>query len=551
MGSHIGSDQEIVVDSAVNKNKGKGLRFYIIIATLCFLSVLSALENTVVTTSLPSIAKELELGNSYVWVTNVFFLTAAVVQPLFGQLADIFGRRWITMLTIVLFVLGSGLCGGATNGAMLIVGRAFQGMGGGGLNTLPNIIVSDLVPLRERGKYVAWFLTTYFIGIAIGPWVGGAIVDSTTWRWVFYINLPIGGVSMIMVFFFLQVQYDKEMAFMEKLRRIDYGGNFLLIGASVSILFGLTYGGNLHPWGSYQILVPLFVGLAGIGAFILFENTKWVKEPVCPPHLFSNRTSAVVMIVTFTSSALLYWVYFFLPVYFQAVRMSSPSTAGLQVLPSVVVSVPASIASVLLLTHFGKYKPIHLAGFAALTLGLGLFILLDRTTPTAEWVIFQIINSLGNGIIMNTLLPACQAASQRTESDQAATTAVWSSIRSFGSIWGVVVPAAIFSNAFGQRADRIADTATRELILKQFHSGNAYADATAAFLETLDPRTRSEVIGVYDESLRFMWQISLALAGFSFLLIFIEKEIVLKTDLETKYGLTEKQDIEGAESASS
>ncbi|KAK2858378.1 hypothetical protein FQN49_004797 [Arthroderma sp. PD_2] len=530
MGSRTGSDQQDVVESTANKKKGK--------------------ENTVVTTSLPSIAKELELGNSYVWVTNVFFLTARR-STLFGQLADIFGRRWITMVTIVLFVLGSGLCGGATNGGMLIVGRAIQGMGGGGLNTLPNIIVSDLVPLRERGKYVAWFLTTYFIGIAIGPWVGGAIVDSTTWRWVFYINLPIGGVSMIMVFVFLQVQYDKEMSFAEKLRRIDYGGNFLLIGASVSILFGLTYGGNLHPWGSYQILVPLLVGLAGIGAFILFKNTKWAKEPVCPPHLFSNRTSAVVMIVTFISSALLYWVYFFLPVYFQAVRMSSPSTAGLQVLPSVIVSVPASIASVLLLTRFGKYKPIHLVGFAALTLGLGLYILLDRTSSAAEWVIFQIINSLGNGIIMNTLLPACQAASQRTESDQAATTAVWSSVRSFGSIWGVVVPAAIFSNAFGQRADRIAHTATRELILEQFHSGNAYADATAAFLEQLDPTTRNEVIGVYDESLRFMWQISLALAGFSFLLIFIEKEIVLKTDLETKYGLTEKGDIEGNESASS
>lgn len=203
--------------------KVKTLRFYAIMVTLCFLSVLSALENTVVTTSLSTISADLDLGSSYVWVTNVFFLAAyahplrvsdhiphcaskstlsltvglaflpdsAVVQPLFGQLANIFGRRWVTLMAIVLFVLGSGLCGGATNAAMLITGRAIQGMGGGGLNTLPNIIVSDLVPLRERGKYVAWFLTTYFIGLAIGPWVGGAIVDSTTWRWVFYINLPV------------------------------------------------------------------------------------------------------------------------------------------------------------------------------------------------------------------------------------------------------------------------------------------------------------------------------------------------------------------------
>ncbi|CEJ92603.1 Putative Multidrug resistance protein fnx1 [[Torrubiella] hemipterigena] len=526
--------------SAPKPTVKKTFRFYLVIVTLCFLSVLSALENTVVSTSLPSIAKDLELGNSYVWVTNVFFLTAAVVQPLFGQLANIFGRRSVTLFVIFLFVLGSGLCGGATSTAMLIAGRAIQGMGGGGLNTLPNIIVSDLVPLRERGKYVACFLTTYFVGIAIGPWVGGAIVEATTWRWVFYINLPIGGVSMVMVLLFLQVEYDKEMSFADKVRRIDYGGNFLLICSSISILYALTYGGNLYAWNSTTILAPLIVGFAGIGLFVAFENTAWAKEPVCPPHLFSNRTSAIVMIVTFISSALLYWVYFFMPVYFQAVRMSSPATSGLQLLPSVVVSVPASIVAVLVLTRFGRYKPLHIVGFAMLALGLGLFIRLDQHSSTAEWVIYQIINSLGNGTLMNSLLPACQAASQRKESDQAATTAVWSSVRSFGSIWGVVVPAAIFSNAFGQRANDITDTTTRELILEQFHSGNAYADATASFLLGLDETTRQQVIGVYEGSLQLMWEISLGLGGLCLVLVLLEREIILKTSLETKYGLREK-----------
>lgn len=362
--------------------------------------------------------------------------------------------------------------------------------------------------------------------------------------------MQIGGASMVMVLLFLQVQYDKEMSFTEKLRRIDYGGNFLLITSSVSILYALTYGGNLYTWSSVSILAPLLIGLAGIGLFVAFENTKWAKDPVCPPYLFSNRTSAIVMIVTFISSALLYWVYFFMPVYFQAVRMSSPSTAGLQVLPSVVVSVPASIAAVLVLTRFGRYKPLHIAGFVMLALGLGLFIRLDRNSAVAEWVIYQIINSLGNGILMNSLLPACQAASQRTESDQAATTAVWSSVRSFGSIWGVVVPAAIFSNAFGQRANNIADANTRQLILEQFHSGNAYADATASFLSGLNETTREQVIDVYDGSLRFMWIISLALGGLCLVLVLLEREIVLKTDLETKYGLTEKIDNSSEEGRS-
>lgn len=152
-----------------------------------------------------------------------------------------------------------------------------------------------------------------------------------------------------------------------------------------------------------------------------------------------------------------------------------------------------------------------------------MFILLDQTSSTAEWVVFQIINSLGNGIITNSLLPACQAASQRTESDQAATTAVWSSVRSFESIWGVVVPAAIFSNTFCQRAGQIADSVTRKKILDQFHSGKAYADANAAFLARLAETTRIVVISIYQDALRIMWRISLALAGVSLLLVFLEK----------------------------
>ncbi|KAI0834691.1 multidrug resistance protein fnx1 [Hypoxylon sp. FL0890] len=521
-------------DEGFPKQYNKSFRFWAIIITLCFLSVLSALENTVVTTSLPYISSQLNLGESYVWVTNVFFLTAAIVQPLFGQLANIFGRRWVTMAVIVFFVLGSGICGGASNGAMLIAGRAIQGMGGGGLNTMPNVIVSDLVPLRDRGKYVAWYLTTYFVGTAIGPWVGGAIVETTSWRWVFYINLPVGGASMLMVFFSLHVQYNKEMSFIQKLHRIDYIGNILLIGSSISILYALSYGGSADSWSSWSIVTPLVVGIAGLGIFVYFETTPWAKEPVVPPHLFGNRTSAVVMIVTFISSALLYWVMFFMPVYFQAVLGSSASYAGVQVLPSLIVAVPVSIVSVLALSRFGRYKPIHLTGFTAITIGLGLMTLLNNHSTTAEWVVFQIINSIGNGTLLNSLLPACQAS--LTEPDQAATTAVWSSIRSFGSIWGVIIPAAIFNNRFEQLAWRIADPEARSLFLH----GNAYSNANSDFLSRFTGVIHEQIVGVYSDALKQLWLISIAFGGVSFLLVLFEREIELRTALETEYGLKEE-----------
>ncbi|RAH76708.1 MFS general substrate transporter [Aspergillus japonicus CBS 114.51] len=480
----------------------RGFRFWMIIATLCVIGILSALENTVVTTSLPHIVTELNMGGNYIWVTNVFFLTSAAVQPLFGQLANIFGRRWITLVIVSLFTLGSGICGGAHNGAMLIAGCAVQGMGSGGINMIVDVIVSDLVPLRERGNYMAFVLLVYFVGTALGLWIGGAIVDNSTWRWI---------------------------------RRINYIGNAILIATTVSVLFALTYGGTKYDWSLWHILVFLILGLVGLLIFVALENSPWICEPVVPPRLFGNRTSATVFAATFLNSALLYWVMFFLPVYFQAVLGASAERSGVQVLPIIVVAVPAAIVAVLLLAKFGRYKPLHLIGFAVCTIGLGLFTLFDRNSTTAEWVIFQMIAGGGSGFVLNTLLPACQAG--LAESDQAAATAAWSFVRSFGNIWGVAIPAAIFNNRFEQLSGRIPDAQVRELLSR----GRAYESASASFIQSFSPALRDDIVGVYADALKRVWQISIVFSGVSFLLVFLEKEIKLRTELETEYGLEEKK----------
>ncbi|KAF7937478.1 uncharacterized protein EAE98_001792 [Botrytis deweyae] len=181
-------------------------RFWCIIIALCTMQILCSLENTVVVTSLPTIVKHLDLGSSYVWVTNLFFLTGAVTQPLTGQLAGLFGRRHIALLFVALYTLGSGICGGANTPAMLIAGRAIQGAGSGGMTAIMGIVISDLVPLRWRSAYQAILAVTYAFGMAIGPVVGGAIVQRTEWRWVFYINLPICAVSFALLWWFLRVK---------------------------------------------------------------------------------------------------------------------------------------------------------------------------------------------------------------------------------------------------------------------------------------------------------------------------------------------------------
>ncbi|KAK5661138.1 hypothetical protein OQA88_11028 [Cercophora sp. LCS_1] len=527
-------DPETAKPAPANPTFQRGPRFWAIIATLCVMGILSSLENTVVTTSLPFIVDELELGENYIWVNNVFFLTSAAIQPLFGQLANIFGRRYVTLAIVALFTLGSGIAGGATNGATLIAGRALQGMGGGGINMIIDVIVSDLVPLRERGNYMAYVLGVYFVGLAIGPYVGGAIIENTTWRWVFYINLPFGALSLLMILLFLHVTHNKNTTITQKLKRIDYPGNTLLIASTVSILYALTYASTRYPWPSYRILVPLLLGLAGLVSFVYLESRPFITEPVVPPRLFSNRTSAIIFFVTFLNAMLLYWVLFFLPVYFQAVLLSSPSRSGVQLLPVIIIFVPVAIIAVLLLAKFGKYKPLHVFGFGVSTLGIGLFALLDKNTTTAEWVVFEIIAAGGSGFVLNTLLPACQAPLE--EKDQAAATATWSFVRSFGAIWGVAIPAAIFNNYIERNVGMVGDEGVRGLLL----GGDAYGLATAAWVGSLEEVVREQVRDLYTGALRQLWLVGIAFSAASFLAVFGERQIKMRTELETEFGLEEK-----------
>jgi uncharacterized membrane protein YeaQ/YmgE (transglycosylase-associated protein family) len=338
---------------------------------------------------------------------------------------------------------------------------------------------------------------------------------------------------MVMIFLFLRVQHNRSQTALQKLLRIDYLGNLILVGATISILYALTYGGTKYPWSAAEILAPLILGLAGLALFAWYETVA--PSPVVPPGLFRNRTAAIIFLATFLNSALLYWVLFFLPVYFQAVLGASPARAGVLLLPAVLFGIPGAIVAVLLLSKFGKYKPLHLFGFAVSVIGMGLFTLLDEDSNLAEYVIFQAVAAVGSGFVLNTLLPAVQA--QLEERYQAATTAAWSFMRSLGSIWGVAIPAAVFNNRFNQISRGvIADPAVRAL----FDGGNrAYENAYAEFVWSFQEGTRAEIVRTYVLALRLIWQISIAFSGINFLIIIFEKQVSLRTELETEFGLEE------------
>ncbi|KAF3024853.1 hypothetical protein E8E14_011128 [Neopestalotiopsis sp. 37M] len=537
--AHVTTNQD---NTTVVTSTKKGWRFWAIFPTLMLVSLLVAVESTVTSTALPFIVHELDAGDLYVWFVNAYFLTSAAFLPLFGQLADIFGRRWVFISVVALFTLGSGISGGSNSATMLIAGRAVQGIGGGGINLLIELVVSDLVPLRERGKYMALLFAFFALGTAIGPFVGGVLVERSSWRWVFWINLPVGGVALVSLIIFLRVKYDRTTSLALRLRRIDYIGTVILIAAVTSVLIGLSYGGIVYAWSDARVIVPLVLVLLGLLLFHAYETAPWVKYPTLPEQVFKKRTPASALVIAFLSFMLLFWVIYFLPVYFQAVLNAGSTESGVWLLPTVLVEVPFAVIGGGLLSKTGRYKPLHFFAFGIMVLGLGLFARFDRDTPKAEWAIVQMLPAFGVGFMMSTNLAAVQA--DLSEELTAASTAAFSFMRAYGSIWGVAIPAAVFNARFAVESYRIADESVRA----ELSGGRAYSFVTATLINSFAPDTRDEVIDVFTRALKITWLASIAPAALGFLLVFAEKEIVLRTELDTKYGLEETEKASGTQS---
>ena len=417
---------------------------------------------------------------------------------------------------------------------MLLAGRAIQGLGAAGINVLIELIICDIIPLRERGNYMGAVFGIITLGTALGPFFGGLIIDNVSWRWVFYINLPVAGVALLLLFFFLQVNYDKSHTISEKLKRIDYIGNAIFVASCVSILIALGWADILYPWSSFRVIVPIILGFLGFAIFIVYELYVAV-EPTIPIHLFQNRTSSVAFIITFIHSLGIIWVFYFLPVYFQGVLQSSPTRSGVQILPTVVAIIPFAIIGGLLLTKTGQFIPIHLVSFIIIVIAFGLFSRLDMNSSTAEWVVYQFVQAMGMGAVAGVLLPAVQA--HLTEKDTAASTGTWGFIRSFGMVWGSAIPSAVFNNRFNQLAYRVSDESIRGLLV----NGHAYEHATKSFVSSLPEPVRTQVVSVFSDSLKLTWYVGIAFAGLAVPLVFLEKRIELRKELDTEFGITEKK----------
>ncbi|KAK7910578.1 Major facilitator superfamily domain- general substrate transporter [Apiospora marii] len=512
----------------------KGWRFWAIFPPLSIATFLVGLDSTIISSALPLITSGLHAGDNYVWVINGYLLTSTAFLPLWGQLSQVLGRRWPTMTAVALFVLGSGLSGGATSTAMLIAGRLVQGLGGAGINALTQLIVTDLVSLRERGKYIGVIYAVFGLGTAVGPPVGGVIAQYSSWRWVFWLNLPVGGVTLLAQFFFLQIVFVKRLSLQEKLHRIDWAGNLVLVASVVSILIALSWANTRYEWSDYRIIVPLVMGFAGVGLFFLYKSSQFCVEPTIPPRMFGNRTSTVGLVCTFLQSMLTMWRVYFLPVYFQAVTLASVSRSGVLLLPTILIGIPAAIVSGQVLARYGKYKPIHIFGFAISTLYSGLYIDFNAKSSLAKVVVYQIIAGIGGGCLLTTMLPSVQAS--HPPQLVAAATSTWAFMRALGNVWGIAIPAAIFNSQMSSRLRSVSDSRVRGVL----SGGDAYTHVSADYIMSLAPGVQEEVINAYQGALQVVWEVCLAFNALGLFLIFFEREISLRTTVTSDHRLKEK-----------
>ncbi|KAF7357230.1 MFS domain-containing protein [Mycena sanguinolenta] len=545
---------ESLPDSEVpQKRAPKSRAFWLSFVALMFAVFLAALDLTAVATALPTIADALnDTRGDYIWVGSAYALSSTAFIPLSGNLADVFGRKSVMLASVAFFVVGSAVAGASQNMSMMIAARSIQGVGGGGILTLSEIITSDLVPLAERGLYQGLLALIWALACYSGPPIGGGLSQNgKSWRWLFYLNLPIGGIAFALVLVFLSVK-KPEGSTRDKLAKVDWVGNAIVIVGTGLANVGLSWAGTRYSWSSVQVLAPLVIGLILLIIFAVYE-AKFAQWPAVPGDIVGNRTSLSALLVTIAHGIISIGMIFYLPgsyahlwdthrlrsrgeVFFQACFGASPLRSAVDFLPAALTTTPFGFFSVVCITMMKKYRVVNWTAWAISVVGFGVFSTIREDTSTGKWVGYQIICAMGVGPLFGTPMFPLLAPLPNTRA--ASALALFSFTRAFSQTWGITISSTILQNMLKKKLPAA--------FVSQFPPNLEIAYAAIPLIRQLEEPLRTQVRAAFADSMAVIWQTMIGFAGLGLIMSLLMKEVPMATTVDETYALKEKDKKEAA-----
>jgi EmrB/QacA subfamily drug resistance transporter len=505
----------------------------IIFATVLFGMLLAALDSTIVSTALPTIVSDLGGAGHLSWVVTAYLLAETISSVLAGKFGDLFGRKLVFQLSAGIFVLGSFFCGLAHNLPTLVAMRAVQGIGGGGLMVTATALIADVIPLRERGKYQGALGAVFGVTTVVGPLVGGLFTDHLSWRWAFYVNVPIA-IGVIAV-------AARTMPSIARAAKpiIDYLGIVLVALGATALTLATSFGGTKYPWGSWQIVGLFVAGVVLLGLFVVAERRA--AEPMLPMRLFTGNVFAISTVLAFVVGFAMLGALTFLPSYLQYVQGVSATASGFRTLPLVVGLLVTSILAGTVVSRTGRYRIFPIAGSAVMALGMFLLSRMDENTGVAVQSLSMFVLGVGIGLCMQVLMIIVQNTVDYQ--DLGVATSGVTFFRTMGSSFGAAVFGAIYANQL---------TAHLGPVFAKLAGVDPAAASSPQALHSLPPEQQAPIVHAYAEAIQNLFLYAIPVAAVAFVLALFLKQVPLRdasaagaTDLGEAFGLLDSQSSEG------
>lgn len=504
-----------MVDASVSVKANKSSTppgLFMIMFALAITLLLAALDQTIVATALPKIASDFNALNELSWVVTAYLIASAITTPLYGKFSDLFGRKRILMVAIVIFLLASALAGLSQNMLQLVIFRGVQGIGAGGLMTSVFATIADVVPPRQRGKYQGVFGGVFGLSSVIGPLLGGLFTDHLSWRWIFYINLPLGALALLTIALRLHTPVRR------KAHSIDYAGAVLLAISVTALLLVCVWGGSSYPWGSSVIRLLIGVGIFGLAAFVWWQTRA--AEPLIPPRLFHSGIFVVSVLLSLASGMAMFAAIIFMPEYQQVVRGNSATASGMLMLPLVFGMILAGTSSGRIMSHTGRYRLFPI--FGTIVTGFGLWLLSHLSVVTSQWLLalWMLVTGVGMGLYMQVTILAVQNSVDPKDLGTATSTVTF--FRSMGGSFGTAIFGAILTNSFASHIAVLLPQAAGlpPLTARSLAGG-------AARIHALPPQISSKLLQAFTQSFQDMFHSVIPIMAVAFVIALFLKEVPL------------------------